>query len=185
MCLEETSCECDCDCHCGCRRSCGCGCCVRGCGCGCGWESERCFRSGAELTRCSSIAVVHCICTGASVGISRAECSVRAGTGAACIALLGAPRWNWNGVVSVYRVNLSHAFARRTFCASSRLMDAEGGVWRKLENGEGGVGGRPFCNADGGTPFLSMSVSLLQHDDSYTAEEAEEPGDGGPARASC
>lgn len=105
------------------------------------------------------------------------------GMGAAYMALLGAPRWN--GVVSLYRVNLSHAFARRTFCASSRLMDAEGGVWGEVGNGEEGVGGVPFCNADSGTLFLSMSVSLLQQDDSYTAEEAEEPGDGGPARAYC
>jgi hypothetical protein len=64
-------------------------------------------------------------------------------------------------------------------------MEAEGGVRRLLGKGEGGVGGFPFCHADEETLFLSMSVSLLQQDDSYTAEEAEEPGDGGPARAYC
>lgn len=65
-------------------------------------------------------------------------------------------------------------------------MDAEGGVW---SNGEGGVGGLSFCHANdgtnGGTLFLSMSVSLLQQDGSDAAEEAEEPGDGGLAMAYC
>lgn len=104
------------------------------------------------------------------------------GTVAVCAVLFSVLRGDWNGVVSLYRVNLSQAFARRTLCASSRLREAEGGVWREVGNGEGGVGGLPFCH---GPFFLSVSVSLLQQDGSYTIEEAEEPGDGGPAVAYC
>jgi hypothetical protein len=111
-------------------------------------------------------------CTGPWVGPWAAR------TGAA--GVLG-ERWNGKGVVSLYRVKWSNAFARRTFCASSRLMGAEGGVRSLMCVGEGGVGGSPCCDADADEEmlFLSTSASLPQKDASYTVEEADEPGEGG------
>lgn len=116
---EAADCSCErCDCDCGCDCDCN------GCGCA-GWKC--CLRSGTELTRCTSIAVTDICCI--SVGISRAECRARTGVGTgAARAMLGALRWKGKGVASLYRVNWSNAFARRTFCASSRPIGAEGGV---------------------------------------------------------
>ena len=101
--------------------------------------------------------------------------------------MLGALRWKGKGVTSLYRVNWSNAFARRTFCASSRPIGAEGGVQRLTWLGEGGVSGSALFDwdADEETLFLSLSASLLQKDDSYATEEADEPGDGGQAKANC
>ena len=64
-------------------------------------------------------------------------------------------------------------------------MGAEGGVRRLMFIGEGGVCGSPLCDADEETLFLSLSASLLQVDDSYAAEEADESGEGGQTRANC